>query len=108
MTTEEFLSCKAYSCEISALLQTETDQNTELFQLCYETASRLMKQKEKNLELAARIKADNPRAVVVEYLSDSRKTFDSISAEMCYSLRSVTRFFKSGIEELLSSGYLTA
>ena len=112
MTVDQFESKKWLSCEIRALTEAR-ESFKEPYTAAYRKAldkviARRMLEEIQVKQIAASISEENPREVVTAYMSAPRNTFDEIAYNMHYSLRQISRFYQTGINELIEKGFLTA
>ena len=113
MTVDQFESKKWLSCEIRALTEARETYIKEPYTAAYRKAldiviARRMLEEIEVKQIAASISEENPREVVTAYMSAPRNTFDDIAYNMHYSLRQISRFYQTGINELIEKGILTA
>lgn len=113
MTVDQFESKRWLSCEIRALTEARESYIKEPYTAAYRKAldiviARRMLEEIEVKQIAASISEENPREVVTAYMSAPRNTFDEIAYNMHYSLRQISRFYQTGINELIEKGILTA
>lgn len=113
MTVDQFESKRWLSCEIRALTEARETYIKEPYTAAYRkdldiVIARRMLEEIEVKQIAASISEENPREVVTAYMSAPRNTFDAIAYRMNYSLRQISRFYQTGINELIEKGFLTA
>ena len=112
MTVDQFESKKWLSCEIRALTEARESfkepYTAEYRKALDKVIARRMLEEIQVKQIAASISEENPREVVTTYMSAPRNTFDDIAYNMNYSLRQISRFYQTGINELIEKGILTA
>lgn len=108
MTVEQFKGARGLPIEISALKEVR-DSFTDYSYRKYVDgiiARRVMQQIEVE-QIIDQINDPFQKRVISSYIIDGRATLDVIACEEHYCLRTISRAFRAGIDDLISKGLLT-
>ncbi len=108
MTVEQFKGARGLPVEIRALEEVRDSFTVAEYRNYVDSIITLrVRSLTEVINLIQKIDDPFPRKVLLSYYSERRKTFYDIADEQHYCLRTVTRAYKAGIDDLIGKGLLT-